>query len=559
MGFPDRRKPAHPDSCTEADRQPGDSAEDALSQADLALHDGCHPDARALAQSVLIAARSTGDLQLEARALSCLARSDSLGSRLRRAADTARRAAQLFQRLGDAEGETVVQNTLSHACMLLGRNDEAIEAALLSASLGDAAQPTAAMVAAHNCLGMAYCWSGNHDRSNAALDAAVHMAARCTPALSPYPSRLNQLWVEAARLADLRYHSGSMGGLQPMGRLIQECRRLEQLGVHSASGAAERPAMRTISTSMKGLFAAWRGDVANARLYADRALGSLGGTVTWLDALARWVVAEGAWSEGDWAAAEHGFEEMRASAVTAEHEQLACLAHLLQVQVLELQGKHARACTEMRLLRARERRALAEGVASREAAVRWQLGARQSELSLEQALEAAKRFERWSLEDPLTGMANRRAFERALTERLPAAVADGRSLSVAMVDVDRFKSVNDTHSHQIGDRVLQSVASVLSSSVREGDIAARLAGDEFVMLFSDADAAAATEICERIAAAVAGFDWESLASGLQVTISIGVSQAVEGDTIDTLVHRSDASMYSVKSGWAPTGMAELAA
>ena len=170
---------------------------------------------------------------------------------------------------------------------------------------------------------------------------------------------------------------------------------------------------------------------------------------------------------------------------------------------------------------------------------------------------ASKQFERWSFEDALTGIANRRRFEQALAERLPSSVADGRPLTVAMVDLDQFKAVNDTYSHQVGDRVLKTVATVLSASVRENDLVARLAGDEFVMLFSDADADTATEICERIRAAVADFDWDSMAPGLRVSVSIGVSQAVEGDTVESIMHRSDTSMYTVKPGWVPTNLGDL--
>ena len=241
-------------------------------------------------------------------------------------------------------------------------------------------------------------------------------------------------------------------------------------------------------------------------------------------------------------------------ALAVEHERMACLAHLLLVQVFELQGKTDMAQLESRSLRAREHRMATESMSSREAVVMWQLGARQSERHLEQALVASRQFERWSFEDALTGIANRRCFERALAERLPVFVASGRPLTVAMVDLDQFKSVNDVYTHQVGDRVLKTVASVLASSVRENDLAARLAGDEFVVLFADADELVAAEICARISEAIDGFDWNSIAPGLRISVSIGVSQAVAGDTVESLVHRSDKSMYTVKPGWVPTNI-----
>jgi diguanylate cyclase (GGDEF)-like protein len=305
---------------------------------------------------------------------------------------------------------------------------------------------------------------------------------------------------------------------------------------------------------MQLLWAAWQRDEENAQIYAERALGSLGGAVTWLDALVHWGLAEFAWMRGDWASAEVALDEMKSCAVSVEHEKLACLAHLLLVQVYEMQGRTDMAMLEGRALRSREHRIARESIHSREVRVKAQLGARQSERHLEQALEASRRFERWSLEDALTGIANRRAFELALADRLPGAVADFRPLTVAMIDIDHFKSVNDGHSHQVGDRVLKAVAQLLVTSVRERDIAARLAGDEFIVLLNDADQATAAEIVARIQHAVADFEWDAISPGLAVSLSIGLSQALADDTVETLVHRSDRSMYSDKARprWVPT-------
>lgn len=532
----------------------GDSTDLALAEAYRALDDGDSQRARGLAQSALLAAKANSSRYLEAQALACLAHCDRVTQRLRRASDTSRRAAQLFQRLGEPEGETSALNTLAHACMLLGRNDEAVEAALLAVRLCDVHVSAAQSVLAHNCLGMAYCWSGNFDKANDSLETAIALADRCTPPVSSYQPKLNQLWVEAARLADERYQTGAMSSLKRMGTLVRECRRLERSGDELKFMPGMLPMARTISVVMKGLYSAWQGEIDNTRIYADRAIGSLGGTVTWLDALVRWALAELAWLQKDWAGAEAALQEMKSCALSVEHEKMACLAHLLLVQVFELQGKSEMAKLEGRALRAREHRMAIESMSSREAVVMWQLGARQSERHLEQALVASRQFERWSFEDALTGIANRRCFERALAERLPAFVASGRPLTVAMIDLDQFKTVNDVHTHQVGDRVLKTIASVMSAAVRENDLAARLAGDEFVVLFSDADEVAAGEICERIKHAVAAFDWESIAPGLRISVSIGVSQAIAGDTVESIVHRSDKSMYTVKPGWVPTNI-----
>ncbi len=88
----------------------------------------------------------------------------------------------------------------------------------------------------------------------------------------------------------------------------------------------------------------------------------------------------------------------------------------------------------------------------------------------------------------------------------------------------------------------------MSSQVRENDLPARWAGDEFVILFGDTTEALAEQLGERLRMSVAAFDWESIAPGLRVTISVGLSRARQGDTAESVLHRSDESMYLSKPG-----------
>jgi diguanylate cyclase (GGDEF)-like protein len=277
------------------------------------------------------------------------------------------------------------------------------------------------------------------------------------------------------------------------------------------------------------------------------AVRSLSGTVTWLDALVRWGVAELAWSQGDLETAEKALVEMKSVAATVEYEQLACFAQQLLVQVLEEAGKTEAASREHRELRMRERRLVAEGQDGRLAVVDWRLDARRSERNLQEALRSSKQFEKWSLEDPLTGLANRRCAERALKEWIGLTAAQSRRLAVAMIDVDKFKRINDQYSHHVGDQVLQALGAIMAAQVRENDLPARWAGDEFVILFADLDEEVARQACARIQAAIAAHDWAAIAPGLCVTVSIGLSQAQNDDSIEQLLDRSDERMYETKS------------
>ena len=525
--------------------EPGAQRETALTAAYAALDAGQVDQARELAQSVLVGARGA-DPYAEARALSCLAHCDRVGSRLRRASDAARRAAQIFEQLGDTHGEAQALSIVAHTTMLLGRNDEAVEAGLLCTRLCDTGSPKPLTVIAYNCLGLAYCWGGDHDRADAALETAVLVAGRCVPAVSAYQPRLNQVWVEASRLIDERYQTGSMKSLARLEALMQECWALERTGAGLSVLPGLQSLARSISSGSSALLAIWQRDFAAATAAIDSVKRSLSEPMTWLDALVRWCLAELAWAHGDWATTERELTEMRAMASAVEHEQFASMAHLLLAQVYELQGKHADARRAHRALRQRERRVIAESLGNRESLVSFRIGARQSERHLEQALVASKQFERWSLEDALTGIGNRRHFEQSLAQRLPAAIAADKPLTVAMVDVDKFKSVNDRFTHHVGDRALKTVAAIVASEIRENDLPARWAGDEFVILFDDATEQTARHICDRIRAAVVGFDWEAIAPGLRLSVSIGTSEVRPGDSAESVLHRSDESMYRSK-------------
>src|SRR5690606_15634984 len=142
--------------------------------------------------------------------------------------------------------------------------------------------------------------------------------------------------------------------------------------------------------------------------------------------------------------------------------------------------------------------------------------------------------------DPLTGLYNRRGGEEALVGVRAASVAAHTTFSVLMCDIDRFKLVNDTHGHAVGDQVIIEVARVLDSGVREGDSLVRWGGEEFLVVLPETSAAAAFDLAERLRTAISGRD---IAVTGPVTVSIGVAEWSEGDGLAGLVSRADAALY----------------
>jgi diguanylate cyclase (GGDEF)-like protein len=144
--------------------------------------------------------------------------------------------------------------------------------------------------------------------------------------------------------------------------------------------------------------------------------------------------------------------------------------------------------------------------------------------------------------DPLTGLANRRAFDRALAD---VSTADEPG-ALVLLDLDKFKQVNDRYGHQRGDDVLRDVAREIRSRVRGGDLVARLGGDEFAVLLRGADPARAQSVAADLRAGVRKAA-ESLPHRAGVDASVGVAE-LGGGTGDAaeLVARADAAMYQVK-------------
>jgi diguanylate cyclase (GGDEF)-like protein len=157
-------------------------------------------------------------------------------------------------------------------------------------------------------------------------------------------------------------------------------------------------------------------------------------------------------------------------------------------------------------------------------------------------VDANRRLAEQALTDHLTGLANRRHGAHELERAVALAVRHGQALALARIDVDHFKSVNDTHGHQTGDEVLAEVAGRLLRAVRGGDELARWGGDEFVVIQPATERGGAARAAERLCAAVAS----APVAALDVTVSVGWAHWA-GDTPDDLLARADRALYRAKA------------
>lgn len=158
-------------------------------------------------------------------------------------------------------------------------------------------------------------------------------------------------------------------------------------------------------------------------------------------------------------------------------------------------------------------------------------------------MEKNRLLEALSKTDQLTGVCNRRHLDDALASALARSRVEGKPFSILLIDVDRFKSVNDTYGHQVGDRVLVEIADLIMAVKRPTDTLGRWGGEEFLLICADTALQDAVHFAHRLRNAVAGQDFAVTG---RMTASLGVACVQEGDTIHGMIARADAALYRSK-------------
>src|SRR4051812_23954244 len=279
------------------------------------------------------------------------------------------------------------------------------------------------------------------------------------------------------------------------------------LGEHAAAIGPLRAAVRITSAT------ADRAQLASARLALGRALRRHG----------QGRAADGHLGAALTLATEHGLPRLRRAALRE-----LCTLHA-ELDDAGSALPYLQAYLSDELDRVDERR------------TRWVelFGRRKSLLETERA---AGQLRRQAYEDPLTHLPNRRYAEA----RLDGLLSAGAAPALAVVDVDRFKEVNDAIGHAGGDEVLRRVAEILVAGCRDTDEICRWAGDEFVILLPDTTAEQAERALERCRSRLAAVDWDALGLAEPVTISVGIASAARGDDRRTLFAAADGVLYDAK-------------
>ena len=150
-------------------------------------------------------------------------------------------------------------------------------------------------------------------------------------------------------------------------------------------------------------------------------------------------------------------------------------------------------------------------------------------------------------EDALTGQANRHSLDMSYQKLFEQARTEGRPISVAVADIDSFKSINDNLGHHAGDDVIRQVALILKQATRGRDLVARIGGDEFLLIFPGMSAQATAEICDRLCRDIAALDFGVVYGPLKITMSIGVSDCATAISLERLIADADRALYEAKN------------
>lgn len=175
-----------------------------------------------------------------------------------------------------------------------------------------------------------------------------------------------------------------------------------------------------------------------------------------------------------------------------------------------------------------------------------------NELSSSQAILSTQRHQIEELKtavrvDGLTQLANRAYFDEKLAEMVALRQRYSDPFSLMMIDVDNFKTINDTYGHVAGDRILIGMASKIKAALRASDFLARFGGDEFALILIKADIKTATNLGWKIHANVVGSRFMLDKVAIQSTLSMGVAEARQGESPESLMKRADAALYRVKA------------
>jgi len=515
-----------------------------LEQVSAAVVDGRSDAARSVLLDGVARARAAGDGGQEALLLCRLAQLEVRLGEFSEGDVHAVQAARLYAVANDAQGQVDALTCAVLACTHLRRYDDAYAAAYAANDVAMPGSGPELRLTAMRALAAAHAAAGAYEDSLQLLARMIDVAREAGLAFLERRSRTDWLVINLSWLTDPAALHASAPDREHLTMLQAWAEHLLQQP--AGGGAEDNLRERTLLQAVLAQIHVALGNTVQARAAVD-AVARDSAQLQWSNGLAESPVVEAEvyLLEGD---PLRGVESARRGIELAKRFDLMVVEGKgcdVLARCAEATGDSESAVRALRRHMQVTREILRLRSENRVRIERWRESMKQRE-QLDTLSAQATSFRELSLQDPLTGLANRRGLDPLVTEALAQLRTHGRPCALAVLDIDDFKSINDRHSHVVGDAVLRSLADVLRATLRGSDIAARTGGDELVVLFPDASATDASAACERILAVIQEHDWSDLAAGLAVGVSIGVTGALPEDSVESLMRRADLLMYERK-------------
>ncbi len=307
------------------------------------------------AQSAQREAQACADVEGEADAWLALSNAQIAISEIRAALASAKRAAELYCRLGDLPGQVRALTATAYTATLLRRNTEALETAFLGAKLNDQLPNGPSRVASYTYLGVSLLWTYNYARADQVLKAAIWLADELEEVKVAVHPRVNRACAEVLYQLARRAQKNQAPRVTRLAGLIEDYQRLVEPVPALAHEETDSLAL-VLADWCAALCAVWADDVDLAKTYAQRC-GSRTAQLpkpTWHSAMALWARAEISWHEQDWPAAEAYIQDFVTQAEACENEQLVAQGYLVQNQIFAAQQKYDQAHRSLCWLRSRD-------------------------------------------------------------------------------------------------------------------------------------------------------------------------------------------------------------
>ncbi len=510
-----------------------------------------------LAKQARTVAASTGDRQLDAETRHSMARCHFYLADFMPALEGLLQSAQMYQDCGDLAGAATAFAGIGICQHRLGANDDAVASLLRALETARAQRLDTLEISIYNSLGSALLAARRHDEAEEYLAAGIARSVDCGDR-----NLLTKLYLNRAALAKARgdAHAATDAdaararyaeGLTQVTQALELARELGNV-YDEAHCLGQTGTLLRLNGNFAGA-----GAILEETLAFARSINEAHVQAEALMELGTLRVAEGRTDEARASLAEAIALSRRISARAVLAE--ACET-LSQVQERDqdfasalAMYKEFHAVREAELAGSRKHAATAAQLwldfqeASRRAS---QYQERAETLAADHAAltRKAKVLVEVSQQDPLTGLLNRRGLDARIGALIAATEIGEMPLAIALIDVDRFKRINDTFSHTVGDTVLKRVATMIREQCRQNDLPVRYGGDEFLIVLAGADLAAGTKVLERLKSAIDSYPWRAEVPGLVVTLSIGIAARAPGATMARTIAAADEALYKAKAG-----------